>query len=419
MNHMQTRPQSSWVKYASVFLLTFSWIVYLIPYLATDFYSQFLEAYNLTDGQLGTVITFFGLTATPGYFAGGWIADKFNSKKLVVLSCISTAAVAIVIALIHSYTLLILLYLLMGFTSAGLHWSAHLKIIRSLGDDGEQGKLYGVADTAYGIFTILMTYGVLALLTSILNATGIGFRGAIIIYAAMSILIGIAVAWIVPFDPNAAEADDNEKITLALIKDVLKMPLTYYLGLFTLGYYLIRCIVPYINPHLSASFGVSVTFATAFAMTVRTGVKMFSGPLGGILRDKIGKSTPVALLGGAGAMIFSVILAFLPAGSSFALPVMIVAVIIVIFSGMTSPLLYTPVSEAKIPLKYSGTILGIASAIGYSADIWLYNLCGGWLDKMGDSAYRYIYLLMAFGGLMMVVFALLLKTCYQKAAKNE
>ena len=121
MNHMQTRPQSSWVKYASVFLLTFSWIVYLIPYLATDFYSQFLEAYNLTDGQLGTVITFFGLTATPGYFAGGWIADKFNSKKLVVLSCISTAAVAIVIALIHSYTLLILLYLLMGFTSAGLH----------------------------------------------------------------------------------------------------------------------------------------------------------------------------------------------------------------------------------------------------------------------------------------------------------
>lgn len=414
METVQKKKRSVWIKYVSVFLLTFSWIVYLIPYLATDFYSQFLEAYGLTDGQLGKVITFFGLTATPGYFVGGWIADKFNSKKLVVISCISTAAVAIIISMIDSYNLLIFLYLVMGFTSAGLHWSAHLKIIRSLGDDEEQGKLYGAADTAYGIFTILMTYGVLALLTTILNSTGIGFRGAIVIYACISILIGILVAIVVPFDPREAEDEDDEKITLGLIKEVLKMPVTYYLGLFTVGYYLIRCIIPYINPHLSASFGISVTFATAFTMTARTGIKMFSGPLGGALRDKLGRSTPVAIIGGAGAMIFATILAFIPEGSKYALPVMIIAVIIVIFSGMTSPLLYTPVSEAKIPLKYSGTILGIASAIGYSADIWLYNLCGGWIDKMGTGAYRYIYLLMAFGGLLMVIFALLLKTCYPK-----
>ncbi|MDD4376842.1 MAG: hypothetical protein PHH48_01640, partial [Eubacteriales bacterium] len=97
-NTLNGKGNGTFIKYASVFILTFSWIVYLIPYLATDFYSQFLEAYNLTDGQLGTVITFFGLTATPGYFVGGWIADKFNPKKLVIISCCSTAAVAIIIA---------------------------------------------------------------------------------------------------------------------------------------------------------------------------------------------------------------------------------------------------------------------------------------------------------------------------------
>jgi MFS family permease len=417
-NTLNGKGNGTFIKYASVFILTFSWIVYLIPYLATDFYSQFLEAYNLTDGQLGTVITFFGLTATPGYFVGGWIADKFNPKKLVIISCCSTAAVAIIIAMVHSYELLMFLYLVMGFTSAGLHWSAHLKLIRALGDDEEQGKLYGAADTAYGIYTIIMTYGVLALMNTVLSSTGVGFRGAIVIYAVIAVIIGLLVMFIVPFDPSKVKEDENDKITLALVKDVLKMPVTYYLGMFTLGYYLIRCIIPYVNPHLSASFGISVTFATAFTMTARTGIKMFSGPLGGTIRDKIGRSTPVAIIGGAGAMVLSTVLAFIPGKESLAIPFMIITCLIVVFSGMTSPLLYTPVSEAKIPLKYTGTILGIASAIGYSADIWLYNVCGGWIDKFGEvSAYKYIYMLMAFGGLMMVIFALLLKTCYPKKEK--
>lgn len=401
-------------KYLAIFLLTFSWIVYLIPYLATDFYNQFLEAYSLTDGQLGTVITFFGLTATPGYFIGGWFADRFNAKKLVVLSCLLTAGVAIGVALCHSYPLLMFLYLVMGFTSAGLHWSAHLKVIRAMGDDDEQGRLYGAVDAAYGIFTILMTYGVLALLTSVLHQTGMGFRGAIVIYAVISVLIGLAVLAVVPFDPHK-EVEKEDTIKLAHLGKVLKMPLTYYLGLFTLGFYLIRCIIPYVNPHLSASFGISVTFATAFTMTARTGVKMISGPIGGTLRDKIGKSTPVVLVGAVGAIIFSIVMAFFPKSPAMAIPFMLLAVLVVFFAGMTSPMLYTPVSEAKIPLAYTGTILGIASAIGYSADIWLYSLCGRWLDRFGDTAYTYIYLLMAFGGVMMLVTGLLLKTCYKKA----
>lgn len=415
MSDLVVSNNKMWKKYLTVFLLTFSWIVYLIPYLATDFYNQFLEAYKLTDGQLGTVITFFGLTATPGYFIGGWFADKFNAKKLVVLSCILTATVAIGVSLCKSYTMLMTLYLIMGFTSAGLHWSAHLKIIRSLGDDKEQGRLYGTADTAYGIFTILMTYGVLALLSSVLDKTGIGFRGVITIYAAISIVIGIAILFLVPFNPKKSDSVNEENINLALLGKVLKMPFTYYLGLFTLGFYIIRCIFPYINPHLTATFGISVTFATGFTMTARTGIKMISGPIGGLTRDKVGKSTPVVLFGSIGATIFAIIMAFIPNKPSFAVVFMIIAAIVVFFSGMTSPMLYTPVSEAKIPLEYTGTILGIASAIGYSADIWLYSLCGGWLDKFGNAAYSYIYGLMAFGGVLMFVMALLMKRYYPKA----
>ena len=73
-------------KYIWVAVITMSTIVYLIPYTYLDFYNPFLEAFQITDGQSGKIMTFFGLTAAPGYFIGGWLADKFNPKKLVVVS---------------------------------------------------------------------------------------------------------------------------------------------------------------------------------------------------------------------------------------------------------------------------------------------------------------------------------------------
>jgi MFS family permease len=406
-------------KYLAVFVITFTWIVFLIPYLALDFYNQFLEAYHLTDGQLGNLITYFGLTATPGYFIGGWIADKFNAKKLVVLSCLLTALAAVGVSFCNSYIVLLILYFVMGFTSAGLQWSAYLKVVRASGDDEEQGKLYGATDTAYGIFTILMTYGILALLSSILESTGMGFRGAILIYAAISAAIGVAVIFFVPYDAEKSKTEDGGAIKLELVGKVLKMPLTYYLGLFTLGYYIIRSVFPYINPYLTNVFGVSIAFATGFTMTARTGVKMISGPVGGAIRDRIGRSTPVAMIASIGAIAASVAMMLIPQASSLAIAVMIVAIIIVFFSGMASPLLYTPASEAKIPLAYTGTILGIASTIGYSSDIWLYNVCGKWLDNLGNSAYIYVYGLMAAGAVLMLIMGLLLKTCYPKAVQPK
>ena len=41
-------------KYFMVFLLTFSNIVYIIPYLSLDFYNQFLDAYKIPTANWGS-----------------------------------------------------------------------------------------------------------------------------------------------------------------------------------------------------------------------------------------------------------------------------------------------------------------------------------------------------------------------------
>ena len=73
-------------KFGVILLLTSTCLVYNLPYLSSTFYTQFLEAFNLSNTQAGMLITFFSLTATPGYLFGGMLADKFNPKKLIILS---------------------------------------------------------------------------------------------------------------------------------------------------------------------------------------------------------------------------------------------------------------------------------------------------------------------------------------------
>lgn len=66
-----------------------------------------------------------------------------------------------------------------------------------------------------------------------------------------------------------------------------------------------------------------------------------------------------------------------------------------------------------------GTVLGIASALGYSTDAWIYNVCGGWVDRYGNDAYNLIFILQAVGAVVMIVSGLLLARLYKKAQAKE
>jgi len=135
---------------------------------------------------------------------------------------------------------------------------------------------------------------------------------------------------------------------------------------------------------------------------------MIMSPVGGYIRDRIlgGRATPIALTGATGAMIFALVINMIPLAAGFSYLVMGAAALIMVFACLSSTCLYMPVAEGKIPIAMTGTVMGIASAIGYSSDIWLYNLCGTWLDNLGNAGYANIWYFTAAGGLMY-------KRCYK------
>lgn len=396
-----------------VFLVTFSSIVLLIPYLAYDFYNQFLTAYGVTDTQMGLLLTAYAASAVPSYFFGGWIADIFNPKKLVIASCVLTGLVSFAVAVCSSFGMLVLLFFCFGITAITLNWSAYLKIVKMLGEDDEQGRLFSMTDIAYSILSLVLQYIVLAIITYALADDPNGFKVAYIIYGSLSLLIGIVIYFLLP-NMEYKKETKGIKEDLRLMGHAAKLPITWYLAIFTLGYFLIRSVAPYINPYLTDVFGQSVPLAQAFTTTIRTGVLMIFSPIGGMLRDRMGKSASKLITRfSVGCIALSIVLMFLPQGKEYALWVMAAAILLLMFNALMSNYLYTLVTTAGVPIVYVGSVYGIASAIGYSSDLWLGTVCGSWLDAMGNEGYRYIWLLGAVGGLMMLLMGIAISKKYK------
>lgn len=73
-------------------------IIYLLPYLREVYYIPLQEALQLSNTQLGVLMSAFGVAAMISYFPGGWLADKISPRKLITISMLSTGMAGIYFA---------------------------------------------------------------------------------------------------------------------------------------------------------------------------------------------------------------------------------------------------------------------------------------------------------------------------------
>ena len=401
-------------KYLLIFLLTLSTLCYQLPYLSQTFYTQFLEAFALSNQQAGQLLTMFSLTATPGYLFGGMLADKFSPKKLVVISQVLTAAFGFIMTFLPGYTWLLVCYLGFGVSTTFIHWSAYLKLVRAQASENEEGKIFGFFEMCAAIIGAIMSYGILAVLQKI-TAT-IGFRSVTSIFALVLVLVALLIAFLVK--DTSASTDEKENFRFSMVGAALKNPVTWLNGFIVMGLFAVISASNYLNPYLSGVFGVSVTFSTGFAIANRTLVRLFLAPIGGLMLDRL--KTPrfltimcicmMVLVGG---------LIIIPQERSTLVPAMVLSILLISVLALSRAGLYTPIPEGKVPFEITGTAMGIASAVGYSTDLWLYNLCGSWLDQYGNNGYRYVFMLVLAGLLLVIISAVLLGVYKKRYFANK
>ncbi|MFR9059045.1 MFS transporter [Eubacterium callanderi] len=125
------------------FLILFTLILagstmYELPYLSYSYYDVIIRALDITNTQLGTLMSIFGLVAMFGYFPGGWVADRFKSKYLLTFSLISITICGVILSTFPPFPVLAVIYAWYGFSTSVIFWSAMLKATRQLGDSSEQ-----------------------------------------------------------------------------------------------------------------------------------------------------------------------------------------------------------------------------------------------------------------------------------------
>ena len=115
-------------------------IVYLIPFIQYIWYDPFQEFIGATNTQLGLLITVYGFGNVFGAPIGGWLADRFNYKYIYVASVFLNGVFSLLFVLNPTYTFAFLMWIGFAVASLFLNYPTHIKIVRDLTTDENQGK---------------------------------------------------------------------------------------------------------------------------------------------------------------------------------------------------------------------------------------------------------------------------------------
>lgn len=393
-------------------------IIYGLPYFRYDYYDAYLATYHLTNTQMGTFGSIFGVFGMVSYFFGGYVADRFSTRNVLAASLILTGLGGFLHLLPLSYGALLCLYAMWGFTSLFAFWPACVKAVRMLSDHSDQGKGYGIFEGARGVTAAIMAP--LAVFCYTLGVKqlddALGMKYIIIFYAVITILSGILV--LVKMENKKMASD--ERVGLSDLWQVLSMPSVWIIGIVTFCTYVFCLSIYYFIPYSTSLLGVSVTFGASLAA-----VKRYLSPIsnvgGGFLSDRIGTSNLLLtsfIIMGAGTL--GILL--LPLNPSVIIIFAILYLIVYFFFNVNYALTWAMMEEGNIPVKVSGTAAGVISTIGYLPEIFISLMAGNLLDKYeGATGFRYFFgfliVMMIIGAIFVLVWKRYLKS--QGKAKIE
>lgn len=397
--------------------------VFVLPFVvARVFRTSFLSVFGLSNLQLGSAFSIYGIVAMLSYFLGGPLADRYASRGLISVALAATAAGGLLFATIPSITTLVLLYGFWGMTSILLFWAALIRATREWGGAGEQGRAYGILDGGRGLLAALLASATVALFAHLLpvdvaSATAAqradALRDIILVCTAFTLFAAV-FAWLaLPERPRSAAHD--HKLSWAGVRAASRLP----------GVWLQAVIIvcAYVAYKATDNFGLYAHDVLGYdeVAAARIGTLSFwTRPLAalatGMLADRIMGSRALIIgfaLIAAGAAVLG--LDLLPMTTATLLGATVIATSLGIYG--VRGVYFSVMNEARVPLAITGSAVGLISVIGYTPDIFAGPLVGWLLDRdPGAVGHRHVFLMVAGCALVGIVASLGLRLFGSRSA---
>ncbi len=390
-------------------------MIFSLPFHLTRYFRPtILEAFAITNSELGDAFAIYGLTAMISYFPGGILADKFSIRHLMSGSLIATSVGGIYLLYIPNSFELSLLYGYWGITSILFFWAALIKATRQWGGVFSQGKAFGYLDGGRGL--IAATFATLSvfIFSSFLpnqedfieNVDRIYALQIVITYYILITAITALVVWFV----LPKNDEDNHhgktknmfitpKLKLIFDKNIFFIAITVvcaycgYKGLDNITLYLVQTL----NWHeaSAASFAAYATY-----------LRPISAISAGVIADKFDCSKTIKNLFLISILVYLILFSTTPNNHTawiIYLNILLTFVTVFALRGIYFALL----QDAQFPQSKTGVIVGFVSLIGYTPDIFFGSLTGRILDNSPGVAGHQNYFLF-----LMVISILGLITTY-------
>ena len=370
-------------------------VVYLVPYLQYTWYDPFKEFIGGTNTKLGLLITIYGFGNVFGAPVGGWLSDRFNYKTIYVLSVFLNGVFAILFLLHPTYGFAILMWIGFAFASLFLNYPAHIKIIRNLASDENQGKIFGFNETSIGLFNIIISSAMMLAFTKFAVSVG-GIRAAVICNAVISFVLTILAFFVLESPSRKAvseklAAESKEKSNF--FKDfgsIAKQPATWLVAIGIFAVYSFMSTLTYFTPYFTQVMGVTVTLTGWAAIARQYGMQLVGAPIGGIATDKVKSPAKVLILVYIVGII-GLVYMLVPKTSVTVATVLVVTLVLSFFVYIGRGAYYATLTESGVPRALSASTIGVAAAVGFSPDLFQFTLFGYWMDNCGKTAFTYMF----------------------------
>ncbi|SIR87355.1 Sugar phosphate permease [Peribacillus simplex] len=404
-----------------VILIIAGEMIYTLPYFRNYYYDVFLNAFHLTNTQMGTLGSAYGVCCLISYIFGGYVADRWRTKHLLSISLFTTGILGFALLLYPPYPVLLLIYAAWGITSIMTFWVALIKAVRSLASENEQGKAFGFFEGGRGAAKVIesaLVLGLFAFLAKQLSDK-LALSSVIIFYSVMCILLGIMILLLYKEHDDDNSSDEikekaNKKFDWAILLRILKMPTTWLAAILILTSYAMINSFYYITPYATAAFGASTIIAAALGY-----FSQYCRPIGsfgsGIIGDRIGISNMV-IIGYCVLAIGLAALIVLPGKPSFILLLLVFIAIIYISMYALQATHFAILVEGDYPVETTGTVAMPLMIIGYSGEIFMPIVAGACLDHWsGTDGYKVLFTIL----LALTIVGLITAIIWQRVTKEK
>lgn len=421
---MENKKVSTATKWLTLIIVAIAGgLITKLPYLRETYMEPLQQATGATKTELGLIMSAYGIVNFICYFPGGILADKFSSKKLIIVSCIGTALAGFWFWTMPSFIWLVVIHAIFAITTVFTFWAAMVKSINNLGEAEEQGRLFGYLEGGRGLIGTIAAFGSVAVFGMAADDIG-GMKNAILYYSVLLLVAGILAAiFMVDDKPVQKETVEKNPLNWKDFSAVAKMPTVWLCGALGICNYSALIFHGYVTAYLSEAYQLPAETVANLSI-IRTYFMMMVGAfVAGIISDKVGSRIKFIQYVFVGMAVFATLYVAIPVGAG-AVPLIVANFIcygLCLYS--IKALYFSTIDEVFVPKKLAGTASGIISLVTYAPEIFLYTLSGNMVDKYAGTAtplagYYHCFIAMAVLSAIGFVCGAVLRALNKKARAN-